>query len=379
MEPTLNLLDAEPVLLTSNRAVPQAFDLPSHDLPGIQLGDASDRTTRNFKHQSLVAMHPASSFELSRNFLPEIYTAEETFSNLRLFAYSAYEIDCSARSRTNFYRIFYRSGPRQYHRLTLEITITRGSKYWEYTKVSSSTRADGAVRRECLPHSLQTNIESFISNIEKLEDDTHITLYLSDETESINHVTDSVMQVVPLPSQATSTAEEMLSLLDDLGCPRYCETEVVHIAMIRGPNIFAAYVGGRLLYEVKFTSFLPSDRSLYTIQLLHCLRDTTGVARLAGIVLNPKGKHPKSYLKGLPGRGFMIDIMSKELKEGRVLPWERREKWAKEIIEAVSQIHSKGFVAGTLGHVNDLPIAIDVSDQAMLWNFHNKLWTAKNS
>jgi hypothetical protein len=258
MEPTLNLLDAEPVHQTSNRAVSEAFDLPSHDCPDMQLEDASEKTRRHFGYQSLVAMHPASSFELSRNFLPEIYTAEETFSNLRLFAYSAYEIDCSARSRTNLYRIFYRGGPRQYHRLTLEITITRDSKYWEYTKVSSSTRADGAVRRECLPHSLQTNAESFISNIEKLEDDTHITLYLSDEIESLNHVAHSAMQVLPPLSQATSTAEEMLSLLDDLGCPRYYETEVVHIAMIRGPNIFAAYVGGRLLYEVKFTPFLPS-------------------------------------------------------------------------------------------------------------------------
>jgi serine/threonine protein kinase len=73
----------------------------------------------------------------------------------------------------------------------------------------------------------------------------------------------------------------------------------------------------------------------------------------------------------------MIDIMSNELKEGRALPWERREQWAKEIIEAVSQIHSKGFVAGTFGHVNDLPVAIDVSDRAMLWNFHNKLWTGE--
>ena len=129
-----------------------------------------------------------------------------------------------------------------------------------------------------------------------------------------------------------------------------------------------------MLYEVKFTSFLPTNRSLYTVQLLHCLKGISGIPKFAGVVVDSKGQQLKSYLKEMPGKGWMFDLLSNGLKQRQPLPWCRRERWAKEIIEAVKQVHSRGFVVGTLGDVNDLPVVIDSPDRATLWNFHNKLW-----
>jgi len=223
---------------------------------------------------------------------------------------------------------------------------------------------------------LQKQVENLISDVENVPDDAHLSVYLPHDGVEADE-SGQIIQLSPLPQPLSAKAAEMLSLLDDLGCPRYCDTELIPIAMLRGPNIFATYLRGRLLYEVKFTSFLPTDRSLYTVQLLHCMNGTPGIPKFAGVVVDSSGQQLRSYLKEIPGKGWMFDLITKGLEEGRPVSWCRREHWARQIVEAIRQVHSKGFVVGSmnsLGNINDLPVVIDNMDQAMLWNFNNKLW-----
>jgi hypothetical protein len=145
----------------------------------------------------------------------------------------------------------------------------------------------------------------------------------------------------------------MLHLLDDLGCQQYFENELIPVTMLGRPDIFATCVRGRLLCEIKFMSFLPTNRSLYTIQLLHCLKGTLGIADFAGVVVDSTGQQLKSYLRELPGKGSMLKLVSMGLQDGEPIPWTRRERWAKQIAEAVMQIHRKGFVVGALGTVDE--------------------------
>ena len=181
---------------------------------------------------------PAGLFELSQTFFPELYTSEDSSTRLRLLAYSAYEENCTERSRANCYRIFFLERPRQWRRLSLSVTITRQSVYWSYTKLSSSARASGAVKCECLPHSLHKQVEDFISDLDTLQDDTHLSVCLPDTAASAPGVVHKI-QVSPGQSHSTIAAEEMLRLFDDLGCPKYLENEIIPITMLRGPNIFA--------------------------------------------------------------------------------------------------------------------------------------------
>jgi hypothetical protein len=65
------------------------------------------------------------------------------------------------------------------------------------------------------------------------------------------------------------------------------------------------------------------------------------------------GQQLKSYLKELPGKGSMLKLVSMGLQDGEPIPWTRRERWAKQIAEAVMQVHRKGFVVGALGTVDE--------------------------
>ncbi|KAH7343030.1 hypothetical protein BKA65DRAFT_552634 [Rhexocercosporidium sp. MPI-PUGE-AT-0058] len=73
--------------------------------------------------------------------------------------------------------------------------------------------------------------------------------------------------------------------------------------------------------------------------------------------------------------GWMFGIISKSILDGQAVPWMRRERWAKQIVEAVSHIHSKSFVVGTLGDLGAIPITIDHEDRALIWKFRNKTWS----
>lgn len=61
--------------------------------------------------------------------------------------------------------------------------------------------------------------------------------------------------------------------------------------------------------------------------------------------------------------------MAREQRAGRPVSWARRRKWCKQIIEAVAEIHSRGFVVGALGHVLDGAVAVDGGNNAILWRF----------
>ena len=77
---------------------------------------------------------------------------------------------------------------------------------------------------------------------------------------------------------------EVLTFLDDIGCPRYLESEVTQLEMIDPPNLFASCCNGMLVLENMFTGSVPSLEYLYNIWLLYCMKGIPGFAKLVGIV-----------------------------------------------------------------------------------------------
>ena len=58
--------------------------------------------------------------------------------------------------------------------------------------------------------------------------------------------------------------------------------------------------------------------------------------------------------------------MARGQRAGRPVSLARRQKWCRQIIEAVAETHSRGFVVGTLGHVLDGAVAVNGEDNAIL-------------
>ena len=114
--------------------------------------------------------------------------------------------------------------------------------------------------------------------------------------------------------------------------------------MIFPPNRFASWFKGMLVYEHMFTRPVPSLEVLYNIRLLHCMKGTPGFAKLVGVVTDKYVTQAKSFLIEFPRARHRVGFIA----QSQPLPWARRERWARQLLECVYKAHSKGFVIGSL-------------------------------
>ncbi|KAH7418993.1 kinase-like domain-containing protein [Cadophora sp. MPI-SDFR-AT-0126] len=319
---------------------------------------------------------PAGMFELSGNFFPEIYTTHKGPSTVPTVIYSAFEEYSNGTYRSNHYQLFFLKTQRQWRRLSLTLIVNRGSKYWDYTKLST-TKVTFENTSYNLPRILQDKLEELLWGMEELYQDTHLSLTISEQVSPEtglpwNHV--CIRKQLPETERA---GRDLISNLDHLGCRRYNENEVVQVARLDNARALVVFVNNRLLFESRITK-LSEDFALYTIHVLHCLQGTPGVAKFAGVVIDSGGQQVKSFLREIPIKGWIDRVIADGIDQGTGLSWSRCERWAQDIVEAVSHIHSKGFVIGALGDFAYAPIAIDSKDRAVLCSFRDKTW-ADNS
>ena len=124
-----------------------------------------------------------------------------------------------------------------------------------------------------------------------------------------------------------------------------------------------------MVYEFRLVKAIPTFEMLYNIKVLHCMAMTrvTGIARLVNIVLDDSGQHLRGYLLEHEKFRFRLDRVTENL----LLPWKTCERWAKQLVERVYQLHRRGFVVGTLSNI---PILIDALDEAYLLHFRQKYY-----
>ena len=160
---------------------------------------------------------------------------------------------------------------------------------------------------------------------------------------------------------------DFLTFLDDIGCPRYLESEVTQLEMVDPPCHFASSCKGTLVLEIMIIEPVPSPETLYNIRLLHCMKGNPGFAKLVGVVTDKHNTQAKSFLIEFPRARYRLDL----LVQGQPLPWTRRERWARQLIEFVYEAHTKGFVIGCLIRFGS-PVVIESTDSVLLWHFKSK-------
>jgi hypothetical protein len=169
-----------------------------------------------------------------------------------------------------------------------------------------------------------------------------------------------------MTTEIANMTQIILEFLDDLGCQQFVESEVFQVDMIVPLTRFASVVNGMLVCEIKFFRDCPRHKDLYEIQVLRGMEGVPGFAKLVGIVVDRSKKHLKSYL--VETLQSKWDFISDLVTTTSVIPWERRENWAKQVVEVARQIHSKSFVIGTLWRARQ-PIIIEIFDHVQFWNF----------
>jgi len=88
--------------------------------------------------------------------------------------------------------------------------------------------------------------------------------------------------------------------------------------------------------------------------------------KLVAVIVDDQMEVVKGALLELAGKGALVDIIY-DFKGN--LPWARRERWAIQIIEALNDIHSDGFIHGDFTLSN---IVIDDSDNVKIIDMNRR-------
>lgn len=170
------------------------------------------------------------------------------------------------------------------------------------------------------------------------------------------HVTEDINEIIPYPQ---------IHAVQHLSCKRYKESELSFEAHMSG-FVYKVKVRNQICIKKEIPGPDSVDEFLYEINALTELIDAKSVIRFQGLVVNDDETHVKGLLIGFAEQGALVDILYDD--KGK-LSWARRERWAKEIVEGLAEIHEAGFVQGDFTLSN---IVIDEKDEAKIIDINRR-------
>jgi serine/threonine protein kinase len=187
--------------------------------------------------------------------------------------------------------------------------------------------------------------------------DTVTNLRLETEDGQLHvHVTEDTNEIITYPSVNLVQA-----------CRKYRESEIEFQSHISG-FVYKVSVDGQLLIKKEIPGPDNVDEFLYEIEVLNELRDSKNVIDFHGLVVDDDEKLVKGLLISYAQLGPLTDLLY-DYKLTSSLPWHRRERWAHQIIQGLSEIHDAGFVQGDFTLSN---IVVDYEDDAKIIDINRR-------
>jgi serine/threonine protein kinase len=245
------------------------------------------------------------------------------------------------------------------------VTYAETPTYWRRVTVSLDYRdaAEGSLEEELLRTKFQRDKSARIYEAirESLPDiqfyDTVTNLKLQTENDRLHvHVVEDVSEIVQYPPVRS---------INHLNCRRIREDELVFDSHLSG-FVYKVRVDGEVFIKKEIPGPDTVDEFLYEINALQQLAGSRSVIRFGGVVLDNKGEYVKGLLISFAEQGALIDVIYDG--EGQ-LPWRRRERWARQIVQGLSEIHEAGFVQGDFTLSN---IVIDAYDNAKIIDINRR-------
>lgn len=131
-------------------------------------------------------------------------------------------------------------------------------------------------------------------------------------------------------------------MIEHMNCRRVNEREIHFDSHLSG-FVYKVQVDGRLLIKKEIPGPDTVDEFLYEINALHQLCPAKNVIEFYGIVVDEKEEYVTGLLISYASQGALIDVI---FDNDHSLPWSTREKWARQIVGGLSEIHEAGFVQG---------------------------------
>ncbi|ESZ95483.1 hypothetical protein SBOR_4137 [Sclerotinia borealis F-4128] len=198
-------------------------------------------------------------------------------------------------------------------------------------------------------------IRESLQDIQFYDTVTNLKLETQDERLHV-HVVEDLSEVIHYPP---------VKALNHLPCRRVLEAELKFDSHLSG-FVYKVTVAGQVFIKKEIPGPDQVEEFLYEINALHQLSGAHSVIQFGGVVLDNEAKYVKGLLISFAERGALIDVIYDG--EGEI-PWARRERWAKQIVHGLSEIHEAGFVQGDFTLSN---IVIDGDDNAKIIDINRR-------
>ncbi|KAI4603159.1 hypothetical protein KJ359_005951 [Pestalotiopsis sp. 9143b] len=173
------------------------------------------------------------------------------------------------------------------------------------------------------------------------------------------HVVEDVNEIIHFPA---------VRMVQHLGCRRIREKDIVFDSHMSG-FVYKVQVEGRTLIKKEIPGPDTIEEFLYEVNALNSLKFSANTISFYGVVVDDEDGHVKGLLIDFAEKGALIDIIYDAQEHGPDLHWTMREKWARQIVQGLSDIHEAGFVQGDFTLSN---IVIDEDDNAKIIDINRR-------
>ena len=201
-------------------------------------------------------------------------------------------------------------------------------------------------------------IRSSLPNIQFYDTVTNLRLETSHDDRLHVHVTEDVNEIIPYPS---------LHAVQHINFTRIPESEV-HFESHMSGFVYKVRVNDRICVKKEIPGPDSVEEFLYEINALYSLMGSQNVIQFQGLVIDEELGLVKGLLIDYAEHGPLVDVIF-DFKGTSTLTWERREKWARQIVQGLSEIHEAGFVQGDFTLSN---IVIDENDSAKIIDINRR-------
>ena len=304
---------------------------------------------------------PDGFFEQSSSFYPEKYTMKSLFSDP---IYVIGIIQSEKMLRTQKYFLLYAETPRRWRRVTVSATFDISKDQSAFLSVRALSNLE--VQIKLLPKLVSHELNMLLPRLELFKSVTSLSL-LFKEDESGQIVNDSTRTKIceDILEVEMSCEKRILNDLKHLNCAQFLERDILVESRISSSR-FKVRAGSRICVERKVpfvNSGTQGENEFYAyfqdLKQLKSMRGFKGVAEFIGVVVDDTRSHLRSYLYEYPVIGSLFTVLMCAGSKSETIPWSIRESWARQIVEAISEVHSKGLLVGCLMWLHEIGIRAD--------------------
>ncbi|PQK12705.1 hypothetical protein BB8028_0003g13200 [Beauveria bassiana] len=182
---------------------------------------------------------------------------------------------------------------------------------------------------------------------------TNLTLKTSEGRLHV-HVVEDANEKIEYPRVET---------LRHLNCLMVKECDIVFDSHMSG-FVYKIRVGDQVMVKKEVPGAETVEEFLYEIHALHSLQDSDHVIRFRGLVTDDDDEIVKALLLDYCPGGTLMDKIYDDCKTTYLgIPWRKRERWARQVIHGVADLHESGFVQGDLTLAN---VVLDDKEDARI-------------